>query len=185
MHLSKSVNRSFAGISSGTPSSLFTNLSLKMKLPKLEKIIIGSAREKLYYVDTVIAVPGRGLMGDRYFDGKGTFNHPALSQTGRELSMIDINALYECNERIGSDLDFTDLRRNLVVSNLDFDAIKRKPFWIGNVKLKINRTAPPCQYLSKLLSVDIMKGLKYNGGYRVDILTCGEISIGDEIRYKE
>lgn len=153
--------------------------------PKIEKIIIGPAREKLRYVEQALAVPGKGLEGDRYFYSQGTFNHPNLSQTGRELSMIDINALAECNERIGTDLDFLDLRRNLVVSNLDFEAIRRKPFWIGEVKLKINRTAPPCRYLSKLLGVDMITGLKYIGGYRVDILTRGEIRIGDEIRFLE
>lgn len=154
-----------------------------MNLPILEKIIIGSAREQLYYVESAIAVPGRGLIGDRYYEGKGTFNHPNLSQTGRELSMVDFAALAECNGRIGTELDFLDLRRNLVISHLDFEAIKRKPFWIGEVKLKINRTAPPCRYLSKLLGVDMIEGLKYIGGYRVDILTRGEIRVGDEIRF--
>lgn len=154
-----------------------------MTAPKLEKIIIGPAREKLHYVDHALAVPGRGLEGDRYFYGKGTFNHPNLSQTGRELSMIAFDALAECNGRIAAELDFLDLRRNLVISHLDFEAIKRKPFWIGEVKLKINRTAPPCRYLSKLLGVDMIEGLKYIGGYRVDILTGGEIRVGDEIRF--
>lgn len=156
-----------------------------MNSPELEKIIIGPAREQLHYVESVIAVPGRGLVGDRYYEGKGTFNHPNLSPTGRELSIIDSAALAECNRRIGAELDFLDLRRNLVISNCDFEAIKRKPFWIGEVKLKINRTAPPCRYLSKLLGLDMIEGLKYIGGYRVDILTRGEIKVGDEIRFRE
>lgn len=154
-----------------------------ISVPRLEKIIIGPAREALYYVESAVAVPGRGLVGDRYYDGTGTFNHPSLSISGRELSMIGFEALEECNARLGSELDFLDLRRNLVVSNLDFEAIKRKPFWIGEVKLKINRTAPPCRYLSKLLGADMITGLKYIGGYRVDILTKGEIKAGDEIRF--
>ena len=152
---------------------------------QLHKIIIGTAREPLRYVDKVLAVPGRGLEGDRYFYGEGTFNHPSLSSSGRELSMIDSNVLAECNERLGTDLDFIDFRRNLVVIDFDFEMIKRKPFWIGEVKFKINRTAPPCRYLSKLVGADMMQGLKYVGGYRVDILTEGEIKVGDVIRYQE
>ncbi len=153
--------------------------------PILEKIIIGPARETLRYVDSVIAVPGRGLVGDRYYEGKGTFNHPKLSTTGRELSMIGYEALDECNSRLGTQLDFLDLRRNLVISNCDFEAIKEMVFWIGVVKLKINRSAPPCRYLSKLLGADMMEGLKYIGGFRVDILSGGELRVGDEIRFSE
>jgi len=156
-----------------------------LNTPILEKIIIGPARKTLHYVESAIAVPGRGLVGDRYYDGIGTFNHPNLSQTGRELSIIDYAALDECNQRIGSELDFVDLRRNLVISNLDFESLKRKPFWIGDVKLKINRTAPPCRYLSKIIGLDMIEGLKYIGGYRVDILTRGEIRVGDHIRFSE
>ncbi|MDD5717930.1 MAG: MOSC domain-containing protein [Sulfuricurvum sp.] len=153
-----------------------------MNTPRLEKIIIGTAREKLRYVDNAIAVSGRGLVGDRYYEGTGTFNHPLLSVTGRELSIIGFEALELCNQRIENELSFLDFRRNLVVSNLDFEAIKRQPFWIGNVKMKLNRTAPPCRYLSKLVGADMMKGLKRIGGYRVDILSNGEIKVGDEIR---
>lgn len=154
-----------------------------MQSSKLEKIIIGPARETLRYVDSVIAVAGRGLVGDRYFEGKGTFNHPKLSTTGRELSMIAYEALDECNARLGTRLDFRDLRRNLVISNCDFEAIKERVFWVGEVQLKINRSAPPCRYLSKLLGADMMEGLKYIGGYRVDILGGGELRVGDTIRF--
>jgi len=153
--------------------------------PRLEKIIIGPARERLAYVESVIAVPGRGLVGDRYYEGKGSFNRSNLSQTGREVSIIAFEALTECNARIGSGLDFLDLRRNLVISGFDAEAIGQRAFWIGEVRFKINRTAPPCRYLARLLEIDIMEGLKYIGGYRADILTGGEIRVGDEIRFSE
>jgi len=37
--------------------------------------------------------------------------------------------------------------------------------------------------LSRLLDVDIMKGLKYIGGYRASIIQSGIISVNDEIIY--
>ena len=42
-------------------------------------------------VSEVLAVAGRGLPGDRYFDGKGTYsNHPG---SGREVTLIESEAL--------------------------------------------------------------------------------------------
>lgn len=154
----------------------------RLELPVVEKIIVGRAREKLGYVDQALAVPGRGLEGDRYFEGTGTFNRKELRQSGRELTMIGYEALQMCNARLQCDLDFVDLRRNLVISGIDFASIGRKPFWIGEVKLRINRTAPPCRYLSRLLGADMMAGLKGIGGMRVDILRTGTIRVGDRVR---
>jgi hypothetical protein len=50
-------------------------------------------------------------------------------------------------------------------------------------KFKIVRTCPPCRYLSRLLDADIMKWLKYIGGYRATIVQSGTISVNDKIIY--
>jgi hypothetical protein len=51
---------------------------------QLKKIIIGSeAKEDLYYVNSIDAIAGKGLEGDRYFFGNGTFNRPQFDQNVR------------------------------------------------------------------------------------------------------
>jgi len=155
-----------------------------MKTMTLHAIIIGEkAKEPLHYVDSVRAVQGKGLEGDRYFYGQGTFNKPQLSQDVREISILPYETLLECNSRLESTLDFLDLRRNLVIKNFDVSLLEDKVFTIGTAKFRIVRTCPPCRYLSRLLDEDMMKGLKYIGGYRAVIVESGDISIGDEIQY--
>ena len=150
----------------------------------LHAIIIGEkAKKPLHYVKSVRAVTGKGLEGDRYFYGQGTFNKPQLSQDVREVSILPYEALAECNSRLESDLDFFDLRRNLVIKNFDASLLEEKVFTIGTAQFRIIRSCPPCRYLSRLLEVDMMKGLKYIGGYRAVIVQSGVISVGDEINY--
>jgi MOSC domain-containing protein YiiM len=155
-----------------------------MKMMTLHAIVIGEkATEPLHYEQSVRAVKGKGLEGDRYFYGQGTFNKPQLSQDVREVSILPYETLAECNSRLESDLDFLDLRRNIVIKNFDISLLENKVFSIGTAKFRIVRTCPPCRYLSRLLDEDIMTGLKYIGGYRAVIVQSGVISVGDEIDY--
>ncbi len=148
----------------------------------LHAIIIGEkAKEPLYYVDSVRAVQGKGLEGDRYFYGQGTFNKPQLSQDVREVSILPYETLSECNRRLDSSLDFLDLRRNLIIKHFDTSLLENNEFTIGTAKFRIVCTCPPCRYLSRLLDEDIMKGLKYIGGYRAIIVESGMISVENEI----
>lgn len=150
----------------------------------LHAILIGAkAREPLHYVESVRAVEGRGLEGDRYFYGQGTFNKPQLSQGVREISLLPYESLAECNARLKSDLDFPDLRRNLVIKDLDVSLLEEKVFTIGTAQFRIVRTCPPCRYLSRLLDKDMMAGLKHIGGYRAVVVKSGDIRVGDEITF--
>jgi len=155
-----------------------------MKTMILHAIIIGEkAKEPLHYVDSVHAVQGKGLEGDRYFYGQGTFNKPQLSQDVREISILPFETLLECNRRLGSDLDFLDLRRNLIIKNFDASLLEDKVFTIGTASFRIVRTCPPCRYLSRLLDEDMMTGLKYIGGHRAVIVESGVVTLKDEIKY--
>lgn len=146
----------------------------------LHGILIGAkAKEPLHYVERVRAVQGKGLEGDRYFYGQGTFNKPQISQDVREISLLPYESLAECNRRLESDLDFPDLRRNLVIKHFDASLLQDKVFTIGTAQFRIVRTCPPCRYLSRLLDKDMMAGLKYIGGYRAEIVQSGMIAVGD------
>jgi MOSC domain-containing protein YiiM len=150
----------------------------------LHAIIIGKeAKKPLQYVQQVHAEKGKGLEGDRYFYKQGTFNKPQLSQDVREISILPYEALEECNARLNSSLDFPDLRRNLIIKNFDASLLEDKIFTIGTTQLRIVRTCPPCRYLSRLLGEDMMRGLKYIGGYRAVIIQSGLLHVGDKLKY--
>ena len=151
---------------------------------QLKHIIIGkNAKEKLHYVNSAEVVKDLGIVGDRYYYKKGTFNKTQLDQNVRQISIFSYDDLIEVNKRIDDNLDFLDLRRNLIIKDFDFELLKNKEFSIGSAKFKIIRTCPPCRYLSRLLDKDIMKALKYIGGYRASIVKSGVINIDDEIIY--
>jgi len=148
----------------------------------LSHIIIGKkAKDPLHYVSSVEAIKGKGLKGDRYYYGVGAFNKPQLNQKVREVSIFSYKDLEKINIRLNTKLDFKSLRRNLIIKNFDYEILKDKEFTIGTAKFKIVRTCPPCRYLSKILKVDIMNGLKYIGGYRAVITQSGIISKNDNI----
>ena len=148
---------------------------------KLTHIITGEAKKPLQYLSSCEAVKDKGLKGDRYYYQKGTFNKPQLDQSVRDITIIPYESLQECNDRLGTNLEFKDLRRNLVIKEFDYDTLKDKIFKIGTASFKIVRTAPACKYLSKLLDADMMTGLKYIGGYRAVVVESGVVNVGDEV----
>ena len=155
--------------------------------PSLLHIFIARhAREPLHAVSSVPAVAGRGLEGDRYFYGEGTFDRPETQPDGREVSLISLQAVKTCRERLGIDPEGDDLplaafRRNLVVDHPDLEALMRRTFTIGDVRLRGLRPAPPCKHLQRLMGHDVMTALKGIGGLRAQILSGGVLHVGDEL----
>jgi MOSC domain-containing protein YiiM len=120
------------------------------------------------------AVAGRGLLGDRYFLGKGSFSH--WRGTGRALTIVEAEAL----EDVG--LDFAEARRNVVVRGASLNDLVGRRFRIGAVELHARRLCEPCSHLVKLTERDeLLRSLVGRGGIRVDVLSDGEIAVGDEL----
>jgi MOSC domain-containing protein YiiM len=119
-------------------------------------------------------VAGKGIEGDRYFAGKGSFSH--WRGTGRALTIVEAEAL----EDVG--LDFADARRNVVVRGAALNDLVGRRFRIGAVELHARRLCEPCRHLEKLTKRDdLMRSLVGRGGIRVDVLSDGEIAVGDEL----
>jgi hypothetical protein len=128
----------------------------------------------------VNAVPGRGLEGDRYFAGVGTFS-PAERKPDHELTLIESEAI--ASFRAASGLDFTaaHARRNLVTSGVALNDLVGREFLVGEVRIKGLRLCEPCNYLAKTTFPEVLRGLVHRGGLRAQILTAGTIRTGDSI----
>ena len=126
------------------------------------------------------AVPGRGLEGDRYFLGRGTFS-PTPQKPDFELTLIE----QECVETFARErgLKFTalDARRNIVTKGIALNALAGREFLIGTVRIKGLRLCEPCNYLAKKTHPEVLRGLLHQGGLRAQIITEGIISVGDPI----
>jgi hypothetical protein len=135
-------------------------------------LVAAEAELPLTRVDTAEAVAGRGLRGDRYFDGRGTFSGPGR---GYELTLVDSKVLDSI------DLPWEQARRNVVTSGVAVNGLVGRRFRIGQVECVGRRLAEPCAYLEKLARPGLLRPLVHRGGLRADILTGGVIAVGDEV----
>lgn len=122
-------------------------------------------------VDAAVAVPGRGLEGDRYATGTGTFG------SGRPGSALTVVAA-EVLEALGRPLDH---RRNLVVRGLDVNGLVGRDFRVGEVRCRGQRLAEPCARLDVLNGGGVLRALVHRAGLRADIVSGGTIRVGDAV----
>ncbi len=135
-------------------------------------LVAPAAEAELVHVDSVEAVAGRGLAGDRYERGAGTFNAPGR---GYQLTLVEAEVLDE----IG--LAWPAARRNIVSIGVSLNPLVGERFRVGTVECVGRRLAEPCAHLEKLARPGLLRPLVHRGGLRADILTSGTISVGDEI----
>jgi hypothetical protein len=134
------------------------------------------AETPLAPVPSVEAVAGRGLVGDRYYSGRGTFSGPGR---GYELTLVEAEVLESV------DLSWEDARRNVVTRGIALNALVGRRFKIGAVECVGRRLAEPCAHLEKLSRPGLLRPLVHRGGVRADILSGGTISIGDRVAVAE
>lgn len=145
----------------------------------VESIHVASRGKELpRAVERATAVAGRGLEGDRYHDGTGTFSH---WRGRRDLTLIEAEALEELARDTGIELDPGEARRNVVVRGLDLNGLVGRRFRVGAVECEALEPSPPCRHLEKLTAPGVLKGLAGRGGVRAAILTGGEIAVGDPV----
>lgn len=117
----------------------------------------------------------RGLVGDRYHDGCGTFTDWEPKGPGREITLIEGEVIDELQ------LDAAELRRNFITQGIRLNDLVGKRFRIGDVLIEGIRLCPPCSHLNKVTGKDLLRPLENRGGLRADILFDGVINVGDEI----
>ena len=128
----------------------------------------------------VRAVPGRGLEGDRYFKGLGTFS-PNPRKPDFEVTLIEQEKVEAFTAESGLPFTSAHARRNLVTEDVDLNALVGRDFMVGVVRLRGVRLCEPCAYLAKISFPETLKGLVHKGGLRAQIVSEGIIRVGDQI----
>jgi hypothetical protein len=129
--------------------------------------------------DSCVARAGKGLDGDRYARGLGTFSHP--ERRGQDLTLIEAESLDELAAQ-GIELSMADARRNVVTRGIRLNELIGHRFAVGDVVCYGARLAEPCAHLQRLTTPGVLRGLVHRGGIRADVLHCGELHLGDAIR---
>ena len=130
--------------------------------------------------ETVRAVPGRGLEGDRYFYGEGAFSR--WPGPRREVTLIAAEALAEAEAAFDVAVTAGEHRRNLVVTGVPLTDLVKAEFVIGDVRMRGVRVCAPCKYLVRVTGQkEIFDALVGRGGLRAEVLTEGVIRLGDAV----
>lgn len=130
-------------------------------------------------VESVEAVAGQGLRGDRYFQENGTFSDGKPS--GRDLTLIEAEAIEAVEREAGIDLDFADHRRNVTTRGVALNHLVGERFRVGEVVCQGVMLCEPCSHLQSLTEDGVLEALIHRGGLRADIVEGGTIRTGDEI----
>jgi MOSC domain-containing protein YiiM len=131
-------------------------------------------------VNEIRAVAGRGLEGDRYFNHSGKFSHN--ENPGREVTLIESEAIDALGRDYGIRLELGDSRRNIVTRGVPLNHLVGREFKVGStVVLEGVRLCDPCGYLEGLTVSGVKKGLAHRGGLNARIVSEGTIRRGDPI----
>jgi hypothetical protein len=136
-----------------------------------------AAEAPMQLLDVARALAGRGLDGDRYAGGIGTFSSRGGRRPGYDLTLIAAEVLDEMAVA-GHALDFAGTRRNVLTRGIDVNALVGRRFRIGDVVCEGRRLCEPCVHLDRLSGPRILRPLIHRGGLRADVLTDGEIRPG-------
>lgn len=123
------------------------------------------------------AVAGRGLEGDRYFLGTGTWQ----GWPDPELTLIEAEVVDAVSRELGRPLDPAALRRNVVTRGVRLADLVGRRFRLGAVWAEGVRPCDPCGYLERRVAPGLKAALAGRGGLRARILTTGWIRTGDPV----
>jgi MOSC domain-containing protein YiiM len=125
-------------------------------------------------VESVRALAGRGLEGNRYF-------HDDEAPPGVALTLIAAEAVEAMEREQGISIEARATRRNVVTRGIDVNELVGKRFLVGGVECQGVELCEPCAHLQSMTKPGLIKGLAHRGGLNADILSDGEISVGDAV----
>ena len=141
---------------------------------RVEGIFVGPARTLPGAVGRVRAHAGKGLEGNRYYWADG-------APPGRALTLIAAEAIEAFTDETGIPLAADESRRNVLTRGIDVNALVGKRFRIGDVECEGVELCEPCTHMQKMTRPGVLKGMVHRAGLNADILTDGEIAVGDTV----
>jgi MOSC domain-containing protein YiiM len=142
--------------------------------------LTGEAAAPMRRVPTARLVAGRGLEGDRYALGGGTWaQYPDLE---KQLTLIDTADVAAVAAEVGVPLTPGDTRRNLVTAGIDLSALEGRWFTVGDALLFGVKRCPPCTHLERLTGARLIKAMVHRGGINAAVFAGAQIAEGAMVR---
>lgn len=135
----------------------------------VEAIHLGAAgKPELWTVESVQAVAGKGLEGDRHFHAEG-------APPGNALTLVAAEVVEDAGLEPG------ETRRQVTVRGVDVNGLVGKRFRVGEVECLGVELCEPCRHLEEMTRPGIIKELTHRAGLNADIVVGGVIRVGDPV----
>ncbi|MEY7847900.1 MOSC domain-containing protein [Natrarchaeobius sp. A-rgal3] len=140
--------------------------------------------ERMQEIDTVEAIAGQGLRGDRYFRERGLYDRRDDLPEGTDVTLIEAEALEAASRDDETEIRPEDTRRNLLTRGVPLNHLVDREFQVGETTLVGVRLCEPCSYMESLARTEgAVSALVHRGGLNANVVDSGTISTGDAIDY--
>ena len=146
----------------------------------LEIWIAPEAGAEMISCDSVNAIAGSGLEGDRYRQS-GSWSEQG-GKPDQELTLIEQEQLIWFEETQGIAFPSSQTRRNLLTSGISLNELVGRRLMVGNIELEGLRLCEPCATLQKRTGLPVLPAMVGRSGLNCRIIRGGEIRVGDEIK---
>ncbi|HTI40355.1 MAG TPA: MOSC domain-containing protein [Vicinamibacterales bacterium] len=117
-------------------------------------------------------VTGRGIVGNADQGGK------------RQVTIVDLERWQELMDLLRADIDPRIRRANLVIDSLDLFDSRGKTLRVGGTRLHIVGETRPCERMDEALpGLQTSMRDRWGGGVFAEVVTGGEIAIGDQVGF--
>ena len=125
--------------------------------------------------ESIEVIASKGIVGDRYFHN---FNGDR-----EQITLIESENIDYYNKTFNTNFNYLQFRRNIVSKGIELNPLVGKNIFVGKIKLKVTDFCRPCKNLqNRLGKTNIIKEFLRKGGLRCEILTSGNIKVGDKIK---
>jgi MOSC domain-containing protein YiiM len=133
----------------------------------------------MIHATSMEAITDRGLAGDRYERGLGTYSH---YPGDHDVTLFEMEATWDFERFSGIVLHPAQTRRNLITEGVRLADLIDTEFMVGPVRLRGLRPCPPCLYLAQKLKLPILlRGLAQSGGIYASVVGGGVLTVGDSM----
>lgn len=157
------------------PRNLFARYLPAMQPGTLDWIGLRPARKApVQAVESTEAIVDLGLMGDRRCEG--------TPGSARQVTLINAEHIDVIARLLGYDrIDPAQLRRNLVISGVNLQALRHQRFQIGEAIFEATAQCHPCGRMEQVLGRGGTAAMLGHGGLCAKIIQGGKIQVGDQV----
>lgn len=149
-------------------------LATQPQTGSVQWISVRPARGQLEVVEQVEALPGKGLIGDRYRGTNGS----------REVTLVQFEHLAVVAALMRREaLDPAILRRNIAVRGISVSGLERARFRIGEAVLEGTGPCHPCSKLDQDLGHGGYVAMLGHGGITARVVEAGSIRLDDPVEF--